>query len=194
MAQRWQNAIYAVDNHNATLHTDINNGREALVYLTRIVENYKDLPDTIVFLHSVRNGYSEAWHNDAPNYDNVSSVHDLRIDTVQKNGYVNLRCIGNPGCPAEIQPFRDPPEDHRALEHAFADAWRYMFQNDDVPKVVGVACCGQFAISKTQVHSRPQSDYERFLKWLRETPLKDEVSGRVLEYMWHIIYGQQPQL
>lgn len=69
-----------------------------------------------------------------------------------------------------------------------------MFQNDDVPRIVGVACCGQFAVSKTQVYSRAKSDYQRYLKWLRETPLDDDVSGRVLEYMWHIIYGQQPIL
>lgn len=164
------------------------------MYLTYVVENYEDLPDTIVFLHSIRKGYPAAWHNDAADYDNVNSIRDLRIDTVQKNGYVNLRCIGNPGCPDEVQPFRDPPEGHRTSEHAFPEAWRYMFQTDDVPRIVGVACCGQFAVSKTQVHSRPKSDYERYLKWLRETPLDDEASGRVLEYMWHIIYGQQPQL
>lgn len=64
-----------------------------------------------------------------------------------------------------------------------------MFQNDDVPRVVGVACCGQFAVSKSQVRSRPKSSYERFQRWLPETPLDDSDSGRVLEYMWHIIWS-----
>lgn len=71
-ANSWQNTIYTINNCNATLHTNINKGCEAMVYLTYIVENYGDLPDTIVFLHSIRKGWPEAWHNDAVDYDNVS--------------------------------------------------------------------------------------------------------------------------
>jgi len=55
-ANSWQNTIYTINNYNATFHTDISNGREAMVYLTYIVEKYGDLPDTIVFLHSIRKG------------------------------------------------------------------------------------------------------------------------------------------
>jgi hypothetical protein len=70
-----------------------------------------------------------------------------------------------------------------------------MFPNDDdVPREIGVACCAQFAVSKSQVLSRPKADYERYLKWLLETKLDDQTSGKVLEYMWHIIYGKDPVL
>ena len=187
---RWQSAVYTVDDTNATLHTAMNKGREAFTYLTYIIDHYENLPDVVVFLHSHRDGYPEAWHNDAPNYDNVKSIRELQIDFVLREGYVNIRCRPIPGCPDEIQPFRDPPEEHREAEHAFVDACGEMFYDGDVPRVIGVACCSQFAVSRKQIRARSKDDYDRYLHWLISTPLSDAVSGRVFEYLWHIIYGK----
>jgi len=186
----WQTAIYTVDNPNATLHTDRNKGREANVYLTYIVQNYNSLPDIILFLHSHRDGPQAGWHTDAPGFDNVLSVRGLRLDSVQRDGYVNLRCLSEIGC--SIVPFRDPPEQGRLFKEAYWSAWREMFQNENVPQEVGVACCSQFAVTRYQVLMRPKADYDRYLKWLLETELDDKVSGTILEYMWHIIYGRNP--
>ena len=69
-----------------------------------------------------------------------------------------------------------------------------MFGNSNVPSVVRVACYSQFAVPKRQVLTRPKDLYERALKWLMDTRLDDAVSGRVLEYLWHIIFGQDPVL
>lgn len=163
-----------------------------MAYLTYIIDHYSDLPETIVFLHSHKDGYPKAWHTDAEAYDNVASLRALNIGFVQRNGYANLRCIFIPGCPDEIQPFREPWEGHRRAEHLMPDVWRYMFQNDHVPKAIGAACCSQFAVSRRQVHSRPLSDYERFRQWLFDTNEDDDSSGRVMEYLWHIFFGQDP--
>ncbi|KAF2797489.1 hypothetical protein K505DRAFT_415023 [Melanomma pulvis-pyrius CBS 109.77] len=189
-----QIAIYTVDDPNSTttLHTSVNKGREAVPYLTYLVDNYNFLPSTIIFLHAHRKGYPEAWHNDAPNYDNVVALQTLNIKYIQENGYANLRCIGDPGCPGEVQPFRDPPEEHRTIEAAMPDAWQDLFGNTDVPHTLATPCCGQFAVSKSQVLKRPRSDYQKYLDWLLHTSLKDETSGRVFEYLWHIIFGQEP--
>lgn len=118
----WQRAIYVVDNTSAPLHVSRNKGREANVYLTYIIENYGVLPSVIAFLHPYRNGYPQAWHNDAPNYDNVYVIEHLRLESIQINGYANLRCNPNPGCPNEIQPFRDPPDYTRDAELVYRDA------------------------------------------------------------------------
>ena len=63
-------------------------------------------------------------------------------------------------------------------------------RNENVPQVVGVACCSQFAVSRNQVLRRPKTDYQHFLKWLMDTDLNDDISGRIFEYMWHIIFGK----
>jgi hypothetical protein len=185
---RWQNTVYSVDNDTWPLHTPKNKGREANVYLTYIADNYDKLPSTIAFVHPHEDGYPRAWHTDANGYSNVKSLSSLRIEFVQ--GYANLRCIGIPGCPDEIQPLREEPD--RTTEHAFADAWEHIFGNTDVPNVIATPCCAQFAVSRTQVHKRPREFYVGTLKWLHETPLDDDTSGRVLEYMWHIIFGRDP--
>lgn len=37
-----------------------------------------------------------------------------------------------------------------------------------------------------------KADYERYYNWVLSTELSDDVSGRVLEYSWHIIFGMDP--
>ena len=190
--QDWQQAIYSMDDHKQILHPPVNKGREAMAYLTFIIDHYSSLPEIIVFLHPHRSGYPEAWHTDAEDYDNVNSIRSLRLNYVREHGYANMRCIHIPGCPDEIHPFRNDPE--RKYELAFADAYTYMFggNRSTVPETVAAACCAQFATSRSQIQVRPKSEYERYRKWLMDTELSSEDSGRVLEYMWHMIFGKDP--
>lgn len=176
------------------IHTLKNKGKEANVYLTYLIEHYNDLPSTIVFLHSHEKGYPMAWHTDADDYSNVNSLRTLRIEHVQKSGYVNLRCNGNPGCPEEILPFREPRDEARTAEIHFAEVWRQLFDErsaeGEVPQVVATPCCAQFAVSRDQVLKRPKEQYQHFHRVLMESTLDDEVIGRVYEYLWHIMFGQ----
>lgn len=60
---------------------------------------------------------------------------------------------------------------------------------DYVPEEVGAACCAQFAVSRERVLQRPKSDYEGFREWVVETEKNDAKSGRVMEFLWHVIFG-----
>ena len=202
--QDWQSAIYDIDAnifHDDSIFDPLNNsttrilrnkGMEANAYLAYIVQNYHQLPSTIAFVHPHKDGYPLAWHTDNAEHSNVLSLRALNTDFIQRNGYANLRCIPDPGCPHEVMPFRDPPEEHRTIEAAMPSAWQELFGNTDVPHILATPCCAQFAISSKQVHMRPLEDYQKYYKWLMDTPLKDETSGRVFEYLWHIIFGQDP--
>jgi Protein of unknown function (DUF3431) len=164
-----------------------------MAYLTFLIDHYHSLPEIIVFLHPHKEGWPAAWHTDAPEYDNAKSVQSLQLDYVRRNGYANMRCIHDPGCPAEIQPFaRDDPE--RLQERAFADAWTHLLggDNSSVPEIIATPCCAQFAVSRDQVLKRPLTDYLRYRRWLIDTPLTDYVSGRIFEYLWHVIFGKDP--
>ena len=163
-------------------------------YLTYLIDHYDNLPPIIAFVHAHKDGYPKAWHTDAAEYSNVNSLKTLRQNFVLQEGYVNLRCIWIPGCPSEIQPFRKT-DGWRASEHVFIDAWEYMFGKDvPVPKKVGAACCSQFAVSAEQVRKRPKQQYERIRQWLLETEIIDEISGRVMEYIWHVLFGKEAVL
>ncbi|KAA8626208.1 repeatdomain containing protein [Pyrenophora tritici-repentis] len=202
--QDWQSAIYNIDTEtphntstldpltNSTLRTLRNKGMEANAYLAYIVQNYDNLPSTIAFIHPHKDGYPLAWHTDNSEHSNVVSLQSLNINFIQSNGYANLRCVHDPGCPHEVMPFRDPPEDHRTIEAAMPDAWRDLFNNNDVPHILATPCCAQFAVSSKQVQKRSLDEYKKFYTWLMETSLKDETSGRVFEYLWHILFGQDP--
>lgn len=60
-----------------------------------------------------------------------------------------------------------------------------LFPGQPVPQEIGVSCCAQFSVTREKVLERPKSDYEHYRQWLLRTPLKDALSGRVMEYSWH---------
>ncbi|KAJ5794869.1 hypothetical protein N7457_001468 [Penicillium paradoxum] len=204
----WQRAIYVVNpsretrlNANA-LTTPRNKGHESMAYLTYIIDNYYDLPSTIAFLHPHRAGFLMAWHVDAPLHDNAIAMRNLQLDFIQQNGYVNLRCNWNPGC-------KGPP---RFNGHVTEQVWMEIFDSTSTPPLnvssptqrespgqtylrqpaeIGAACCAQFAVSRDQVRRRPLDDYVKFRQWILDTELSDAASGRVMEFLWHIIFGMQ---
>ncbi|KAF1967883.1 hypothetical protein BU23DRAFT_282855 [Bimuria novae-zelandiae CBS 107.79] len=155
-----------------------------------IIENYDVLADNFLFLHP--NRYQ--WHNDDPDYDGVPMLRRFQMAYLEQEGYVNIRCAWQLGCPDEIKPLQEEGE-HRADVHAGGDykrAFELLFPGEEVPEYVGVSCCAQFAATKEKIRERPKSDYERYRKWLLETDLEDSISGRVMEYSWHIIFGKPP--
>ena len=143
-----------------------------------------------------------AWHNDDPDYDALPTLRNLNLGYVQAAGYANLRCVWVLGCPVEIRPHVDAAAPAADLGHGssaadgrglttkqvFKQAFEELMPGVEVPDKVGVSCCSQFAVSREAVHRRPREDYIRWRDWLLQTPLADDLSGRVLEYMWHSEY------
>ncbi|OJD18778.1 hypothetical protein AJ78_01249 [Emergomyces pasteurianus Ep9510] len=215
----WQRAIYVVNPSQKTLSdrsvltTPVNKGHESMAYLTYIIDNYHNLPRTIAFLHAHRSGYLRAWHVDAPLHDNAIALRLLQLDYVQLTGYVNLRCNWNPGCikahrinlhvtdkvwmevfaGTGTAPWNQSSSSSTMVGGSPPDANddnnRPLLQPMDKPKEVAAACCAQFAVSRDQVHKRSLNDYVQFRNWVLTTKLSDASSGRVMEYLWHIIFG-----
>ncbi|KAF1962208.1 hypothetical protein CC80DRAFT_487725 [Byssothecium circinans] len=185
---QWEKYIYHVDDATAKLKVPKNKGREGMVYLTFIIDNYASLPDNILFIHPTR----YQWHNDDPDYDGLPMLRRFQIPYLEAEGYVNIRCAWSLGCPAEIKPYAEEGE-HRENVHAGGDykrAFQALFPGKEVPREVGVSCCAQFAATKERVLERKREEYVRWREWLIGTELKDSISGRVLEYSWHMIFGK----
>jgi hypothetical protein len=184
-------AVYIADNRFALFHPPKNKGREAMIYLTYIIDHYDDLSDITIFLHSDR----FAWHdNDIFNNDLVTMINSLSNEHVIRNGYVNLRCGLIPGCrdgmKLDIISFdKDKPE-----QNVMAESWNDLFPEVEVPKVLKAPCCAQFALSRERIRSRPLSDYERYRDWLLHTPEPDHISGRIFEHLWHYIFTGKTEL
>ncbi|KAB5528817.1 hypothetical protein GE09DRAFT_1148528 [Coniochaeta sp. 2T2.1] len=191
----WHSNIYVVDDPKAKLTVPTNKGREAMIYLTYLIDRYDTLPATTVFLHASR----FQWHNDNPDYDGLLSLRNLSFSYIQQEGYVNLRCVWVLGCPVEIRPatdafeasVKDPANHEVATKDIFKAAFEELLPGMPVPDEVGVPCCSQFAVTRETIRRRPREDYVRFRDWLIKTDLDDSLSGRVLEYSWHIIFGKK---
>ncbi|KAK6825812.1 hypothetical protein PG987_013306, partial [Apiospora arundinis] len=193
---QWQKSIYVVNDPKAPLTVPQNKGREAMVYLTHIVNNYDDLSDNLLFFHASR----FAWHNDDPDYDGLATLQNFQFPYLREMGYVNLRCVWVIGCPAEIRPMEDAVTDDEMVvrkraaptaKEVYKDAFEQLLPGHPVPEVVAVSCCSQFAVTKEMIRRRPRADYIHFLQWLLNTPLEDALSGRVFEFAWHIIFDQE---
>ncbi|GAB7323565.1 hypothetical protein MBLNU13_g07067t1 [Cladosporium sp. NU13] len=185
----WERSVYLTD-APSNLGVPVNKGRESMVYLTYIIDKYDDLPSFMIFQHA--NRYQ--WHNDDPLYDGQRMLSRLKLPFVKAQGYVNLRCVWTLGCPAEIRPigeFIAPSSDNEVVpEEAragafYKSAFEELFPGVPVPEVIGASCCAQFAVTADKVRERPKSDYENYRRWLLETRLPDDISGRILEYSWH---------
>ncbi|THY85483.1 hypothetical protein D6C95_07865, partial [Aureobasidium pullulans] len=188
----WNHTIYLTDQPRNMSSTFAGKGHEASVYLDHVIEEYDFLPDIVIFLHAKR----YQWHNDDPLYDNARVLSRLQLDYVQRQGYVNLRCSWRPGCPSEIKPLKDalgPLSNEYGIRTAplYARAFKQLFPELEVPADVGVPCCAQFAVTKARIQQRSKDNYKTLRQWLLDTDLGDNITGRLFEYMWHIMLGEK---
>ncbi|KAI3317368.1 hypothetical protein HD806DRAFT_515294 [Xylariaceae sp. AK1471] len=186
----WHKNIYVADDTTAPLTVPKNKGREAMVYLTYMIDRYDTLPRNVLFLHASR----FAWHNDDPDYDALPTLRNFRLPYLQQSGYVNLRCVWVIGCPSEIRPAHD--EAHRddaklMAKNVYKKSFEELLPEVPVPDLVAVSCCSQFGVTRETIRSRPRADYIRYREWLLATPLDDALNGRVFEFAWHIIFGKE---
>lgn len=193
----WQKHIYVADNTSAPLHPPQNKGGEGMSYLTHIIDSYASLSDITIFHHAAR----YQWHNDDPAFDSANLLNHLQLPYIFERGYINLRCTWIFGCPPDaIRPFskRDPPSrlpgglpmaDGSNARPDYAPIYKKtletLFPGEPVPKEIRTPCCAQFAVSKAAIRKRSLAEYERMRQWLVETELEDDMSGRVVEYLWH---------
>lgn len=188
-----------------------NKGHEAMAYLTYLIDFYHFLPSLILFLHAHEAGYNKAWHVDARLHSNVVAARTLRLDLVRERGYVNLRCNPRSNCLHLPKNFHPPEITH--------DVWRSFWANTSTPPAeVGLLLAkrpnvdeadesgtpdldeepyppiadpsgAQFAVTRDAVRQRPREDYVALREWLLATELADTKSGRVFEYLWHVLFG-----
>jgi hypothetical protein len=178
--------LYSADNTTASLTAPANKGHEAMVYLTYIIRNYHSLPDVVVFTHA----HQKAWHNpELLGFDAVEMLSRLRSEWVVQNGYVNLRCDWDPGCPGWLRPGNRTWDITRQEQAIIGDVWLQLFPFDTVlPEVLRQPCCAQFAVSGQRVRAVPWERWVRWREWVMETELEDYFSGRVWEFVWQFVF------
>ncbi|KAK5110902.1 hypothetical protein LTR62_005440 [Meristemomyces frigidus] len=182
-------AEYVVDDHSAPLHPIKNKGHESNVYLTYIIDHYDQLSDLTIFIHFHR----FSWHNNIlMDEDAAQMVRHLSPERVTRDGYMNLRCHWEPGCPSWLHPGATQRNYDKMEETLVADAWAELFPLDPIPAVLAQPCCAQFAVSRDRIRALPKQRYVSMRDWILRTELSDYMSGRVFEYIWQYIFTASP--
>lgn len=181
-------AVYVVDRKNATYSVPANKGHEAMVYLTYIIDHYDKLADVTMFMHAHR----VTWHNnDLMFSDAVETVQRLSSPKVTRDGYMNMRCHLDPGCPDHIHPATDDDHGGNVPEAVvIGRAWLELFPDaKKPPAVLSQPCCAQIAVSRARIRNLPRDRYIFFRVWLLNSELEDKLTGRVWEYVYQYIFG-----
>lgn len=157
----------------------------------------------MVFLH----GHMNAWHQIEPA---SWKIRALNLESLERRGYINLRCSLDSGCTAdttlgsghpwiEFKPLRDIVGGMMSL---FWASRMEPYGFGTYPTDLSQPCCAQFAVTREAVLAHPLEFYKHF----RE-PLEWEVeagkiafgwnwdkyhAGTVYEYLWHVVFGQDP--
>ncbi|TVY80715.1 hypothetical protein LSUE1_G005763 [Lachnellula suecica] len=177
--------IYVADDPTAELHPPKNKGHEVMIYLSYIIDHYNNLSDVNIFMHSTR----FSWHgNDLLDNDAVQMISRLSSERVQREGFMNMRCHWDPGCPAWMHPGAVEEDFNKQEETMLARTWSELFPLDSIPEVLAQPCCAQFAISSDTIRSQPLARYVFYRDWLLRTNLSDYISGRIWEYVWQFIF------
>ncbi|KAG4025738.1 hypothetical protein MFRU_051g00030 [Monilinia fructicola] len=186
-----QSTIYTADDATAEHHPPRNKGHEVMIYLSYIIENYNNLSDVSIFMHS----HQLAWHNnELLDLDSAQMISRLSSERVVREGYMNLRCHWHPGCPDWMHPGTVEEDGNKQEQTIMARAWMELFPLEPVPNVLAQPCCAQFAVSKDRIRALPLARYIFYRDWLLRTGLSDFISGRVWEYIWQFVFSGQTTL
>lgn len=179
-------AIYAMDGDpTSPFQPPKNKGHEVMAYLSYIIDFYDDLPDVVIFMHSHR----FAWHNNLIlEKDSSLMVRHLSAERVTREGYMNLRCHWEPGCPDHIRPGAVVKDEFKQEQAILAESWMELFPGEAIPTVLAQPCCAQFAVSRERIHAIPKKRFTALRDWVLKTPLSDFLSGRIFEYTWQYIF------
>ena len=178
-------AIYVADDPTAPLHPPKNKGHEVMIYLSWIIDNYNDLPDVAIFMHA----HQRTWHNDdIMGNDALNLVRRLSRQRVWREGFVNMRCSWNPGCPDWMHPSETETNEYKQEEALLAKSWSELFPLDEVPQILAQPCCAQFALSRERIQAKPHAQYLWYREWLFSTKIHDNLSGRIWEYVWQFVF------
>ena len=155
----------------------INKGREAVVYLQYIIENYSNLPLSIAFVH----GHRTSWHQENPS----DIVLALRAFRWHKTSYMPLTSTRTGST--------FTPQANNSQSLVNNEFWRAVLQKElGSPPLSGIHlhCCASFVTRREAILTHPRDFYSSIRNYILGSRHSDYLTGRTLEYSWHMIFGQ----
>ena len=173
--------IYDKENLNNPLNIPVNKGNEASVYLKYIIDYYDNLTDYTFFIHDEE--YS--WHHSG-------SIIDKFNEALMSNKmYYNI----NDKCNWNKTNLIDGDTYNKLLK------WYNKYIEDYIPIskvpnnsdfIYGYLGSAQFLVHKDLIKNLPKEFYIKIYEWIITTDLPNALSGRFLEWTWHIFWHIYP--
>lgn len=189
---QWTVKRYMMDDPNPTapnLAVPQNQGREAMAYLTYIIDNYDTLPDYVIFTH----GHMRSWHQLEPL---PAKIRALNLTALDDESYISLRCGSQMGC--EKQPYIDTKHPNWSGEGQMCNFFQKVLPYEKCPRYVSYKCCAQHAVTRKAIQWRTKEDWIR----IREPLMHDLkaagvqtnwLGGMYYEKFWHVLFGMPPE-
>ena len=161
----------------------VNKGNEASVYLKYIVDYYDQLPEYTFFIQDEE----FAWHHSG-------SIVDKFREAVDANQpYYNINDLAHWNKPNLI-----PPYLYQELLQWYATYVEEYIPLSKVPNandiIYGHRGAAQFLVHRDLIRGLPKVFYERLYNWIITTYIMNYVSGRLLEWTWHVFWDIFPSL
>ncbi len=201
----WRKEYLTLSSDSSNMYAggkSVDKGRIADAYLRWIIENYNNLPETIVFLRPSHPSQKTCHSKPIPSSSSSSSsgstapaynidLSTLRIPFIQHTGFANLHCPSTTKC---ADAFHAPSHHFRTLDSSMRAAWDGIFgSTTPFPDKLAAPLVSEFAVSSAQVQRRSADEYLRIWSWLSTTRMDDETAGRVLEAVWHVVFGMDAE-
>ena len=175
--------IYDKENPNNLLNIPINKGNEASVYLKYIIDNYDKLTDFTFFIHDEE----FSWHHSG------SIINKYKDAVMSNKKYYNIN--NNFWLQDSIKNYHG----EEILNNYKIWYSQYIEQYIPISKVpngndfwYGYAGSAQFLVHKDVIKNFPKEFYEKIYEWIITTNLSTYLSGRYLEWSWHLLWDIYP--
>ncbi|GFF36961.1 hypothetical protein IFM51744_03302 [Aspergillus udagawae] len=202
----------------STLQVPTNRGHEAMAYLTFLIDNYDAIPAAgAVFVHGSRFAWHNdhpAYDNAAllaslniPAALEQLGYHNLRCDWSVSTCAASAAPQGS--LENRVQSVLEPWSARAASDTALPGALGVLFGGEDREAylaaklgrndAVNAQCCAQFVVARENIWRHSRAEYVALRQWLLDgmaagprrwgaAPPDDRVAGRILSYIWHILF------
>jgi hypothetical protein len=150
---------------------NLNKGKEASAYLKYIIDKYDSLPLYSLFIHDK----DTSWHHQG---SIVKLILDNQGSTKKYYNFNNRVCstIKN-GVWKEMKSFYNKFLSKYLGPIEYFGDW-----------TVNHLCCAQFVVHKSKIRQHPKKFYQDLFNWITTTNMDHEITGRLLEWTWRIIF------
>jgi hypothetical protein len=173
--------IYDKETPENPLNIPVNKGNEASVYLKYIIDNYDNLTDFTFFIHDEE----YAWHHTGSlvdKFDEAILSNKMYYNINDKCKWDKTNLIGNQIYIKLLQWYNDHIEKYIPIDK--------VPNNSDF--IYGHFGSAQFLVHKDLIRNLPKEFYKDIYDWIITTNLPNSISGRFLEWTWHIFWNIYP--